>query len=327
MKLYITFILSLFISSSAFSKDPQTVSDEAWAQTQNYTSVILNNIRLAKGHADICFEAKRKIISNPSLYDVVFIKKEWDEVTAELRAGLFCRGCHRSRKEYEQVNGLGSFGPHAAQNGGTEPATQADYDRVNALYTPRLNRAHETEAAYRINGDERNSKVFEATTMIQILFNSFQTAYDFQFKVYYPFRFSAVETFNSYYGILVLKNNLVVQTSPEDQNYERYKNDLYGTVDVIESSLVDLNGKRKLYMDKAEDKRVRFLKYIQNLRDEGSLIKDDESSNPSTWYLLALLEYKGPDLSNYLQLRSRETIDRFYKNEKSDLYKDIKSRR
>jgi hypothetical protein len=210
MNFVVFLCLSLVLNSpQSFAIDTQTISDEAQGEVHSIGLAIKENLREAIVQNEKRVTAKNKIINNPREYDLQKIQAEWDRVIAELRAGEFCRGCHRSKTEY----GPG-FEEHAAQNGGIDPASPQDYENANSKYGNKYNTAKNVNENYNFSRNERARLILNAKDLIYNFHRKIQVAYDFQLRVFLPIKQNAKEVdFKELSNLLVRQDRLVSHES------------------------------------------------------------------------------------------------------------------
>lgn len=316
---FLTFtFLTCLLSSSLWAQDYQTISDEGQTEVQNTSEIIKSHLRQAISQNSKREALKHRIFMNPEAYDTTAIQAEWDEVIAELKAGLFCRGCQRSKREY----GPG-FEAHAAQNGGTEPASQSAFDKANSTYSSKYNIAKDVSDAYALAKKERADHVWTASSLSKHLHNKIQLAYDFQLKVYFSIKQNAKEViFKNLSDLLLAQDLKVIETPVDDDNYKEYTYKRYTTTEKMDSSLVSLNDKRTEILKIAESKKSSSLTKINEIRILARQTGEDEV--PSASITEQTFAYT-PLRDVYLAVRMAERMENILSPATLMLYKKVKT--
>lgn len=312
-------LILFFVTSSVCFADFQSISEEGLTNADRYAASIKKYLIEAKKHTVTVRAAKAKIEEYPSTYNSSAIQTEWDEIIKELREGLFCRGCRKTKREY----GAG-FEAHAADNGGTESASQSDIDAANEKYSKRWNIANEVERTYNNADAMRRSSIFSAKSLITSLTQAYQVSYDFQLKVYGSIKKTAKENFKNISDLLVKQNELVLISSQEDRDYKNYISDRFETAENADFAIDNLNNERLDIIKKAETKRQHFISTTKEIQEIASTLGNEIYLNPGAITTAAAFNYE-VSLSEYLGVRSPEKLEKYFTSEIFALHKKIKS--
>ena len=323
MKFLIFSILSLFFTSSLLAaSDFQTISDEGLTEVSNIVENIKSNLRNAINHEQKRSSAKHKIQTNPSEYDLGIIQEEWDAVIADLQAGRFCNGCHKSKKQFEAEGK--SFEDHIREvNQGTSPASQKDFDNVNNKYSTKYNIAKDVNETYNKAREERSRLIWNATNLTNQLHSKIQITYDFQMKVYFPIRENAKEvTFKDLVNLLVSQDLIIGAISDNSSNeYKNYVYERYSTTEQIDSALISLNQKRVALLNMAEAKKATLLRKINDIQILANQTGEDEVPSGS---ITAVSFGYVPLRDVYFSVRNQEKLESMLSSDGLNLYKKVK---
>lgn len=321
MKFIILSFLSLVVTTSLLAEsDFQTISDEGQSEVSNIAENIKTNLRNAITQEGVRSVAKNKILKNPSIYDTEAIKKEWDEIIAELRAGLFCHECRRSKKQIENETDE-DFYKHAARNGGVISAPQSAYDEANKKYEAKLRVAQEIVNTYETARNERVKFIMNALNLKAQLHSKIQLAYDFQMKAYYPVKSDAKEYFSKLSSVFIKQDSIISMTTPGSAEYKNYVIQRYETTEEMDSGINELNQQRMEFLKEAEAKKVASLAEINEIRELAKRVGTEES--PSGFVIESGFNYV-PTRDVYLLVRMPEKLERFLTAEVFSLYSKVK---
>lgn len=305
------------------ASDFQTISDEAQSEVNNIANNIKSNLRSAIIQEQKRSSAKYKIKMNPSEYDVDAIQAEWDEVIADLHAGRFCNGCHKSKKQLE-AEGI-DFEDHVRRvDQGTSKAPQEDYDNANRIYGSKYKVAKEVLDTYKNAREERSGFIWNATTQRQQLHNKIQVAYDFQLKAYFPIKQNVKEVvLKNFSDLLGSQDSLIALLTDHDSNeYKNYVFERYSTTEQMDSVVNSLNQKRMNYLKLAENKKESSLAQINDIINLANQVGEDEV--PSATMTAVTFNYV-PTRDVYLSVRLQEKIESLLKIDTLSLYKKVKA--
>lgn len=322
MKLIIFLFVSIFAFSASYANDFQSVSDESLDEARTIAGNIKQYLQNAESANEKKASTKKLIENNPSQYDLSLIQAEWDEVLADLRAGRFCNGCGRSKKQLEAASI--DYQEHVNSNGGTHSAPQSTIDATDETYRRKWNAAAAIHETYDKAQTDRSSYIFKAQTLIGALHNSIQLTYDFQLRTYGPIKKMAIEAFKKLALLLSNQNTKVLQTLPEDPHYEDYVYERFTTTEKIDSNLTKLNTQRSKILEAAEKKKEQCLDLISDIQSIARTIGEDDVPSAS------MVEVSfGYELlrDEYIGVRATERLERLLTAETNALYKKAKEER
>lgn len=322
MKPIITFIIFIIFHFSVFADDNQAISDQAYTDSKILSSNIKSNLTQVISLYLKMRNAKEKMDKNPSEYNPVLIKEEWDSVLDELRRGKFCKGCHKSKKQLEK-QGI-DFYSHTAENGGTVSARPEDYAHANSVYSPKYEEAVRVQSEFLNSREERKALLWDVYAYkANELRNKIQTAYDFQLRVYLSDKQNAKKgIFYDLSDDLIKSNDLLKELPEGSPEYDRVNVIRYKVIDDMDFNVNLLNQNRIQIIKKADIIKLNLYEKLTEIRNLVSQTGDDED-NP-----IILLDAKfnfSLTRDTYMSVRLQDSLASFIDSNIFTIYKDVKA--
>jgi hypothetical protein len=293
---------------------------------------------IGKNIKDILIKAKtctndylninKKINSNPKLYSIPIIQTQWDEALSNLKQGLKCSQCGKTKAEFQERGE--NFEAHVQSVGGViqrSGATPEDYERVNKLYSGRMKEAQELLQKLYTLKNERNTLIWSTFSIRDTeLYPAYTKTFNYQLQSYAVDREQAVEILKLHSELLHLIDEVLKTLPTTHPKYKDYYAQRYKAAKEMKDEVDRLNVKRISKMDKAKNKKDQLVDINLSIQKIARELGDDmELGASGTWVASSFLFPDGTILGFYALNNAPEALRSFVNQETITLMNNVLS--
>lgn len=324
--LYFLFSISAYAHQDHFEHLNGEDFEAMSTSSENLAEKTCNDIKKlfgeARSHSTTVKDILLKIKTEPDRYNISKIKKEWDAELEDLRNSLFCGTCGRTRNQLIR-DGVTDTEAHYNSNG-RRKATQADYDRVNNIYSPKLDDAIKLSEKLDTSKSERERLIWKALNLKEsYLYPSYTKAYNYQLQAFLTEKEQVKGVLKLKSEVIVLTNELFVSSEEGSDDYYEYFQELVSTVSDMRSDIDRLNEKRKQKNSSAKLKLDKFMAMENSMKSIARDLGDElEFATKGSWVASSFLF---PQATLYQPFNANEVLENFVTPEVIKIIKKTES--